>query len=230
MKRKLTKTSQEITNLTKAAQLTTIAFQQIIKKLKLKQFKTENDIKRFLKEFAKQHHTKFSFPPIIATNKNTNKPHHKTSDQSLQKGFLLLDFGICYQNYCSDMTRMLYLGRPTKNELALYNFLLKIQIQAIKNLKVNQKFQEIETQTRKDLSKYNSHFIHSLGHGLGKRIHEAPNFRQPRYTIQTNQVFTIEPGLYFKKFGLRIEDTILMKQKPVILTKTTKKLLILPIP
>jgi len=117
---------------------------------------------------------------------------------------------------------MIYLGKPKKEELKFYDLLLNVQQGALNNLKLGKKFKEVEQQTRKSLGKYAPYFIHSLGHGLGVEIHEPLGL-----TIKKNQVFTIEPGIYFKNFGLRIEDTILMKDKPVILTKTSKNLVII---
>ena len=67
-----------------------------------------------------------------------------------------------------------------------------------------------------------------MGHGVGVEIHEMPNLTlNSKDRIKNNMVFTIEPGIYFsKKFGIRIEDTVLFKDKPIILTKTSKDLLI----
>jgi Xaa-Pro aminopeptidase len=90
-------------------------------------------------------------------------------------------------------------------------------------LKIGIKYKDIEQQTRTSLGKYSSYFIHSLGHGLGVEIHEPLDVK-----LKRNQVFTVEPGVYFKEFGLRIEDTILMQEKPLILTKTSKNLLVIP--
>ena len=120
---------------------------------------------------------------------------------------------------------MVYLGKPGPRELAMYNFLLDVQVKTIKNLKLGKTAGQIEAQARKDLGKYSSYFIHGLGHGTGIEIHELPSLSpDSEDKIKKNQVFTIEPGIYFKDFGLRIEDTILMKEKPVILTKCTKEL------
>lgn len=220
------KTDEEIKNLRTAAQLTVNAFQSIIKNFKT--FKTENDIKFFLEKFALDHNTELSFPPIIASGKNSSHPHHATSNKTLSKGFLLIDMGISYNNYNSDMTRMLYLGKPSKKELELYNILLNVQEISIKNLKLNEKASNLDKQARKSLGKYSSYFMHSLGHGVGIEIHEFPSLSpDSKDTLKKNQTFTIEPGIYFKDFGLRIEDTILMKDRPEILTKVSKKLVII---
>jgi len=71
--------------------------------------------------------------------------------------------------------------------------------------------------------------IHGLGHGVGVEIHESPNLLEgSKDVLQKNMVFTIEPGTY-NKYGIRIEDTILLKDKAEILTKVDKKLKIIKI-
>jgi len=222
------KTKQEILYPRKAAKLTVEVFHKIITNLKNKKFQTENDIKFFLQNFAHQNDTELSFPPIVASAKNTRNPHHQTSNQKLKKGFLLLDFGISYKNYCSDMTRMLYLGKPSKKELQLYNFLLTVQQNIIATLRTNISASKIEKKARQNLGEYSSYFIHGLGHGVGVEIHESPSLKPDSSDlIKKNQIFTIEPGIYLQKFGIRIEDTILMKERPVILTNAPKELILI---
>ena len=79
------------------------------------------------------------------------------------------------------------------------------------------------------LKELGDRFTHGLGHGVGVEIHEMPNLTlNSKDKIMENMVFTIEPGIYIpKRFGIRIEDTVLMKKKPVILTKVAKDLLVI---
>ena len=102
-----------------------------------------------------------------------------------------------------------------------------IQENAIKNVKENILFSELDQFARKQLGKYSSYFIHSLGHGLGIEIHEKPSYlKENKYKIEPGQVFTVEPGIYFPgKFGIRIEDTIVFDGKVKVLTKSDKKLI-----
>ena len=82
--------------------------------------------------------------------------------------------------------------------------------------------------SRKNLGKYSKYFIHTLGHGVGKRIHEAPKlWYKSRHYFRENMVVTVEPGIYIKnKLGIRIEDTILItKDGSIILTNSPKDLL-----
>ena len=77
---------------------------------------------------------------------------------------------------------------------------------------------------------YGDCFGHSLGHGVGLEIHEAPT-ASPRSAerLETNMLLTVEPGIYLpKKFGVRIEDLSIVGDSGIInLVKSEKELMIL---
>ena len=223
------KTPSEIKKITKACKITTNAFNHLTNNFNKNKLKTEQDIAYFLEKYIREQGAELSFPTIVASNKNSSIPHHLTSNQKLTKGPLLLDFGACYQNYCSDMSRVLFIGKPTKIQKEKYTLLLKTQTSTINQIKNNHNCCNLDKHCRKQLGKCSSHFIHSLGHGLGLEIHEPPKIRpESKNILKSNQIFTIEPGIYFpNKFGLRIEDTILFLKKPKILTKALKEPIIL---
>lgn len=220
------KTAEEIKKISKACQITSNAFQELVSNFSLKKFKTESDVAFFLEKHMKEQGADLAFPTIVGSGKNSAIPHHVTSSAKLKPGFLQLDFGACYQNYCSDMSRALYIGKPAKEEKEHYDTLYKAQTEAIKEVAANKLFTELDKASREHLGKFSSYFIHSLGHGVGVEIHEAPVFsEEAKQTIKPNQVFTIEPGIYFSgKYGLRIEDTLLFNGKAKILTMATKDL------
>lgn len=199
----------------------------LIKKLKNKEFKTEIDIYNFLKQKTKENNCRLVFKPIVATGKNAAEVHHKPTNTMLKKGFLIIDFGIKYKSYCSDCTRTFYLGKPSKKEKKLYRLVKNIQEICINYAYPGMSCNDLDAIARAGFAEYRIYFKHGLGHGVGKRIHQAPSLapNKKRY-LKKNQIITIEPGLYFKnKFGIRIEDTIIVKEKPVILTKTKKELI-----
>jgi Xaa-Pro aminopeptidase len=220
-----TKTVNECKCIMKACQITDYAFSELIKKIR--NLKTEQEVADFLEKKIKEKNGELAFPTIAAMGKNAVIPHHQTSQQKLKRGFLLLDFGAKYKNYCADMSRTIFLGTPNKNEIEMYNLLLGVQKGAIKEVKAGKKLFELDKFARKQLGKYSSYFIHSLGHGLGLDVHEMPSYiKDNTQKIRPGQVFTIEPGIYFPgKFGIRIEDTILFDGKVKILTKSRKELI-----
>jgi len=223
------KTPQEIQKITKACSITSQAFNALVDNFSLKSFKTERDVAFFLEKFIREHDAELAFPTIVASGKNSAVPHHVTSSAKLQKGFLQLDFGACYQQYCADMSRSLYLGKPSSAEKEHYQLLHAAQLAPIKEVAANKPFTELDKISRKHLGKYASYFIHSLGHGVGVEIHEAPAFsEEAKQRIKPNHIFTIEPGIYFPgKYGIRIEDTLLFNGKAKILTTANKELIIL---
>lgn len=161
---------------------------------------------------------KCSFPPIVAFGKNSASPHHSPGNQKLKQGdTVLIDMGFIYQGYMSDMTRTFFTKKPTNQQIAIYNLVLKAQTEAIKSIKINQKCSDIDKLTREIITNegYGEQFSHSSGHGIGLEIHEPPSFSQKskhlgnNIKLQENMIMTIEPGIYLpEEFGVRIEDMI----------------------
>jgi Xaa-Pro aminopeptidase len=142
---------------------------------------------------------------------------------------VIIDFGVVYQKYMSDMTRTIYVGTPGKEEKDIYNLLLSSQELGITMASVGIHCADVDDIVRKSLGKYKKYFIHTLGHGVGTRIHELPRlyYKTTKPILKENMVITIEPGLYIKnKLGMRIEDTCLINKKGcVTLTKSPKNLI-----
>jgi Xaa-Pro dipeptidase len=215
---------KEFIYIKKACNITDKILHETIENIKNKKLKTEKQISLFILNRIKELGYKRSFKPIVANN--SKKIHHRPRKKKLEKGFLILDLGVKYKGYCSDLTRTIYIGNPSKYHKKLYNLVKNAQLKAIKNLKLNKKYKDIDASARKTLKNYRKYFKHSLGHGVGKRIHQAPRLGpKNNRKLKNNIIFTIEPGIYFKKVGIRIEDTILFKNKPILLTKSPKNLI-----
>ncbi|MBN4049110.1 M24 family metallopeptidase [archaeon AH-315-M20] len=225
LKLRETKTQKEIQILKKSCNYANKILKKTIKQFK--NLKTEAEVAAFLEYETKKLGLDISFPPIVASGSNAGIPHHEPTNKKLKKGFCVIDFGVKYKGYCSDITRTIYIGKPNKKEKQIYNFLLNIQKNIIKNIEIENKCSKIYENCVKDLKNYSKYFTHGLGHGVGVEIHELPNLTlNSKDKIKENITFTIEPGIYIpKKFGIRIEDTILMKKKTIVLTKATKDLL-----
>jgi len=223
---RIQKTPEEVKKIEQACKITVTAFNSLVNKFSFKKFKTENDIAFFLEKYIRDQKAQLAFPTIVSTGKNSAIPHHVTSSTKLGKGFIQLDFGACYQNYCSDMSRMLYIGTISKKEKKDYDLLLQSQLAAVDDINHNKPFADLDKCARKYLGKRSANFIHSLGHGVGIDIHEQPTFRaEDGYKIAQMNIFTIEPGIYFPgKYGIRIEDTLVFDKKARILTNAPKSL------
>ncbi len=162
-----------------------------------------------------------AFPTIVATGTNAGCPHHISGKEKL-KGFTVIDLGVIYKHYCSDMTRTLYVGKPTSEEKKLYAMVQGIQEQCVRAVAEGIQCRALHMMAQEVLGKP---FVHSLGHGLGIQVHEAPAVSEKSTDVLVNNnVITIEPGYYTEKLGIRIEDEVLVEKKGVLLTKTTREL------
>jgi Xaa-Pro aminopeptidase len=220
--------NSEINNVKKACQITTEILSKLLANLKKNSFETELDIANFLKKETYKRGCRLAFKPIAAIGKNAAEIHHKPNETKLHRGFLVIDFGVRYKGYCSDCTRTFYLGKPNKKEKELYNLVLLAQETGIMYSNPGEYAANIDLIVRAALWKYFKNFVHGTGHGVGKRIHQSPNLKpRGRRILRKDMIITVEPGLYFKKkLGIRIEDTILIKEKAYILTRLTKRLVI----
>ena len=95
-------------------------------------FKTEKDVAKWLKRKVKEKGLRNAFSPLVVSGKNFLKIHHKSNNTKL-KGFVILDFGVKVDGYCGDLTRMLFIGKPNKKDLELFNLVLSVYEKAVKD-------------------------------------------------------------------------------------------------
>jgi len=224
------KIKDEINKIKKACRVTDAIF-DILLKQNLKEM-TEVELRDFILIQIKKRGLRPSFKPIVTSGKHAGNEIHPFEPLNKKLyGFVIIDFGVVYEKYMSDMTRTIYVGKPSKNEKDLYNKLLYSQVGAIKISRPGEKCASIDAYVRKFLGKDTKYFIHTLGHGVGTRIHELPRlyYKTTKPILKENMVITIEPGLYIKnKLGMRIEDTCLITNNGCIpLTKSPKKLIVI---
>ncbi|MFH1770896.1 MAG: Xaa-Pro peptidase family protein [archaeon] len=218
------KEKEEISRIKRACFLTEKVLRKIVKNFN---FKTEEQIKKFIKIEAVKMDCGLSFEPIVASGKNGTKPHYSGNGR-IKKGFLIIDVGLKYKGYCADITRTLYVGKPSRKELQNYNELLEIQKMAVAKVKADVKVKYLEDFVRKKMGKNEKYFVHSLGHGLGINVHESPTVSSKSGALlKENMVITIEPGIY-GKYGIRIEDDVLVTANGGrVLSKFPKELIII---
>lgn len=174
-----------------------------------------------------------AFPPIVASGKNSAYPHAHSTKKKLKYGEIItLDFGCLYKGYHSDMTRTIFLGKPEEKFKKLYGIVLEAQKKGIEVVSAGVKCKDVDFAARNFIDKlgFGKYFTHSLGHGIGLSIHEAPHISyKSSEVLQKGNVITIEPGIYMQNIGgIRIEDILLVTDnKPKILTKASKDLIVL---
>lgn len=220
---RMIKTDKEIKKIEKAQIIAQRALDLLLPTIKLGQ--TEQELAHNLLSII--YHLNgdgFSFEPIIASGPNAGIPHHKTSSRKIKYGdTLLFDFGTKVMNYCSDLSRTVFIGKASDRQLNIYNHVSSAQKAAIGNIEKELKLFDAYNFVREifKTAKLHNYFTHGLGHGVGLEIHEPPYFRpaaRDEDLILENSVFSVEPGLYFPWGGVRIEDLIVIKDgKPKVL-------------
>lgn len=176
---------------------------------------------------------KAAFETIVALGPRSALPHAQpTPKKAVVNELLLIDMGACQSGYMSDMTRVLFLGRPDPQVRRIYTAVRKAQVAAIDTVRPGIQAGQVDRVARQVLKSegFGKEFSHSTGHGLGLEIHEAPRLgRRDPTRLEAGMVITIEPGAYIRDFGgVRIEDTVLVtKTGCEILTPTSKELILL---
>jgi Xaa-Pro aminopeptidase len=171
-----------------------------------------------------------SFDTIVAGGLRGALPHAQPTAAKLESGQLVVvDMGALEDGYCSDMTRMLYLGRPTPKVRKMYGAVLEAQLAAIDAVRAGVSTARVDKAARDVLKAHglDRAFVHSTGHGLGLEIHEPPRLgKRDKHKLAAGMAITIEPGVYLEDFGgIRIEDTVVVTEKGCeILTPTAKEL------
>ena len=196
---------------------------------------TEIELKSFVeKRMADLGAEETAFDTIVAFGKNAAVPHHETGADKLKAGsVVLIDTGAKVDGYCSDITRTAFFGTPDTEFLSAYEAVLSANVKAEREIRAGITGKAADKIARDLLAErgYGEYFTHSLGHGVGLNIHENP-YLSPKSDeiLCENAVFTIEPGVYIEgKFGIRIEDTCVLKdgsvkrlfnddKKPLIIT------------
>ena len=172
-----------------------------------------------------------SFDTIVAAGERTALPHARPTDQRLQGNELvLIDMGALRHGYASDMTRTLYLGRPSPKVRRMYGAVLQAQLAGIAAIRPGATAEQVDRACRKVLKSHglDKYFTHSTGHGLGLEIHEAPRLGKGDTTrLEAGMAITVEPGVYVEGFGgIRIEDTVAVTANGCeVLTPTPKEFL-----
>ena len=169
----------------------------------------------------------FSFPPVIISGERTSLPHGRPSARKIRAGdMVLVDFGVRLDGYCSDLTRTFCVGRMSADRKHLYNAVLSNQAACIEMLRPGGVSGKAFNFSASGLRSGGYELQHGLGHGVGLEIHELPSISRGSGTrLKENMVFTVEPGAYLKgRFGVRIEDMVLMKSGGVeVLSKTPRR-------
>jgi Xaa-Pro aminopeptidase len=211
------KDESEISTLREAAELGSLGFDFVCSLLK--EGITEIEVATELEIFWKRKGGRsVAFDPIIAFGSNSSMPHYRAGSGILMKNdIVLIDIGVNFRHYHSDMTRTFFYGKPHDRLLEIYEIVRKAQEAALALCCPGTLIGTLDSAARNLIAQagYGPNFSHSLGHGVGLNIHEYPTLKNaPPYhsiALAKGMVITIEPGIYLPGIGgVRIEDTIVI--------------------
>ncbi len=231
-KLRMVKSAAEIERIRRSVLANSAAFEKTVRSIRTGV--SENAIAAELEfQMRRMGAEKAAFETIVAAGARSALPHAQPSAQKTAVNeLLLIDMGSCREGYMSDMTRMLFFGKPGPRVRKMYQAVLAAQLEAIAAIRAGVEARQVDRKARQVLDKegFGKQFVHSTGHGLGLEIHEPPRVgRLDRTRLEAGMVITIEPGAYIRDFGgIRIEDTVLVTQNGCeVLTPTAKELMLL---
>lgn len=213
---RIVKSSDEIEKLKAAQNIAEKAYLEVLNIVK--PGITERQIALELEYLMKKNGAeKIAFDLITVTGKKTSLPHGVPGDVEVKDGdFVTFDIGAVYEGYHSDMTRTVAVGNVSDEQREIYNIVLKAHLAGLEAVKAGVSGFDVDKVCR-DIIKdagYGDFFGHGTGHGVGLEIHEEPRVSPKGSTIlKPGMIITVEPGIYLPdKFGVRIEDTVLVTE------------------
>lgn len=223
------KTNDEIKKLKAAAKLGVDCFDYIC--TVIKPGISEKDISKLIYEFLmKNGANKLSFDTIVGSGVNSAQIHSIPTDRKIQENdIILFDIGCILDGYCSDMSRTIFIGKPTEKQVKIYDLVYKTYLNAVNNVKAGMTAKIADNLGRQLILDNGYDYAHALGHGVGIEVHEEPLLSPKRDSIlEENMVFSIEPGIYLEnEFGVRIEDVGILTNDGLEMFSTPSKEMII---
>ncbi|WP_020573718.1 M24 family metallopeptidase [Actinopolymorpha alba] len=196
--------------------------------------RTEREIARDLEARMFAHGAESTaFDTIVAGGEHSAIPHHQPTHRPVDRGdFLKIDFGAKYAGYHADCTRTFVVGaEPAEWQREVYAVVRTAQRAGRHALAPGAELVAVDAAARDVITEagFGERFTHGLGHGVGLEIHEDPFFaKTAEGKLGGRTPVTVEPGIYLTgRGGVRIEDTLIVRDgKAELLTTTTKDLLV----
>ena len=173
----------------------------------------------------------FPFSTIVASGPRSALPHARCTAREIERDdLLLMDFGAMYRGYCADVTRTVVVGRSDERQREVYEIVQTANATASGAVRAGMRGRDADALARSYIERrgHGDAFGHSLGHGLGLEVHEAPRLAKTADAVLApGSVVTIEPGIYLPGWGgVRIEDDVYLTADGVeVLTHFPRELL-----
>jgi Xaa-Pro aminopeptidase len=231
---RLIKDTIEIGYLKKACQLSEKALGTVIAEIRVGMTEIEVAwrLERTMREMGCED---ISFRPlIVAAGAHSAEPHHRPSTRSIRRGDIIqFDVGGVYKGYHADLSRVACVGVPTKQQLRVYDLILRVQKRAISMMRAGAQGGWIDSEVKEMIQKEGfTPYPHGLGHGIGlqRGAHEAPTISSKRkLVLQSGMCITVEPAIYLpRRYGMRVEDVVVVREdKAERLTTSSRSLRII---
>jgi Xaa-Pro aminopeptidase len=175
--------------------------------------RVETDVAADLERLLREHgHERVDFI-IVGSGPNAASSHHEPGERRIEPGdAVVMDFGGMRDDYCSDITRTVFVGEPTDEEREVYAIVRAAQQAAFEAVRPGVAAQDVDRAARAVISDagYGERFVHRTGHGIGLEVHEPPYIVEGDETpLEPGMTFSDEPGIYLEgRFGVRIEDQV----------------------
>ena len=180
----------------------------------LKEGMTEKEAQALYNEYALELGSPGpSFTPLVCFGPNGAEPHHDSDGTKLKNGdTVIMDVGLLWKHYCSDMTRSVHFGEVSEEQKKVYDIVKAANRAGIAACKPGVKMKDIDTAARRVIEDagYGPYFTHRTGHGIGLDVHEFPDCSSVSEIVaRPGMIFSVEPGVYLPgKFGVRVEDLV----------------------
>jgi len=222
------KTEEEVKEIKTSIGYTKEALEFVMKNLKPGMY--EYQARAYFEYQLMLRNSRPSFPTIGASGPNAVILHYVDLKRRMEEGdMILLDLGALSNNYASDITRTYPVkGKFTARQKDIYQVVLEAQEVAMDAMHVGALESDVNDAVKahfakglktlniiRDDSEVVNYYYHGIGHPLGLDVHDL---RRRDKTIQENNVYTVEPGLYIKEegIGIRIEDDVWVTKKGII--------------
>ena len=219
------KASEEIDRIREACKITNQILQAIIRNVKPGMHGGE--IYEFVQKKFKSKKVTQSFDPTIIIGSKSDPGHGVFSNAVLEKGdILFIDFGLYYQEYCSDMSRCIYYLKDDETEppdiiQRAFETVRKIIKKSIKSAKPGVLGYKLDEQARKILVKAGyPEYQHALGHQIGRNVHDGGTIMAPRWErygqapygeLKNDSAFAVELSVLLDGYGVvGLEENILV--------------------
>lgn len=213
---RIIKDGEEIAAVERACRITDEIYEDVLAELHLGM--TECEISALLHYHAlRRGAQRMSFDVIVGSGPRSALPHGRPTMRAVREHeAVLMDFGIQYDGYQSDMTRVVFMGEPDPEMRRIYDVVLEAHLAGIASMRPGAVAEDVDAAARAVIEDagYGGCFTHGLGHGIGIGDgNEWPLLRPgSRTVLEEGMIMSCEPGVYVEGLGgVRIEDDVLVE-------------------